>query len=124
MRFLIALSVPLLLAGSVWGARRYWQQEVPPHANDLENPFASDASASQAGEKLYHRYCAACHGRDAEGMGHTPALRTRLVEGAAPGALFWLLRNGMLDRGMPSWSKLPEQQRWQIVTYLKTLPGR
>jgi mono/diheme cytochrome c family protein len=23
--------------------------------------------------------------------------------------------------GMPVWSKLPEPQRWQIVTYVKTL---
>jgi hypothetical protein len=46
------------------------------------------------------------------------------VERASPGTLFWLLRNGKLDRGMPSWSKLPDQQRWQIVTYLKILPGR
>jgi hypothetical protein len=26
---------------------------------------------------------------------------------------------GVIWRGMPDWSKLPEQQRWQIVTFLK-----
>ena len=38
-----------------------------------------------------------------------------------PGALFWILTNGVGRRGMPVWSKLPEPQRWQIVSYLKSL---
>ena len=40
---------------------------------------------------------------------------------ASPGALFWVLRNGSLKRGMLSFAHLPEAQRWQIITYLKTL---
>jgi len=32
-----------------------------------------------------------------------------------------VLRNGSLRHGMPSFAHLPEQQRWQIVTYLKSL---
>jgi mono/diheme cytochrome c family protein len=124
MKLAITVFVPLFLAASVLCARNYWQQEVPPQAQALENPYAADPSAAAAGEKLYRRYCAACHGEDAQGIGHTPALRTLQVERASPGTLFWLLRNGKLDRGMPSWSKLPDQQRWQIVTYLKILPGR
>jgi len=35
--------------------------------------------------------------------------------------LFWKMTNGNPDRGMPSFSKLPELQRWQIVLYLRTL---
>jgi len=35
--------------------------------------------------------------------------------------LFWFLRNGNLRQGMPSWSGLPDQQRWQIVSFLKTV---
>ena len=33
----------------------------------------------------------------------------------------WLLTNGSMKNGMPSWSRLPEQQRWQIVSFLKSL---
>ncbi len=40
-----------------------------------------------------------------------------------PGTLFWLLTNGVVRRGMPVWSKLPEPQRWQIVSYIKSLSG-
>jgi hypothetical protein len=35
--------------------------------------------------------------------------------------LFWKITNGNTDRGMPSFSKLPELQRWQLVLYLRTL---
>ncbi len=40
---------------------------------------------------------------------------------APPGVLFWFLKNGNLKEGMPSWSRLPDQRRWQLVTYLQTL---
>jgi hypothetical protein len=40
---------------------------------------------------------------------------------ATPGTIFWILTNGVVRRGMPVWSRLPEQQRWQIVSYLKSL---
>jgi hypothetical protein len=47
--------------------------------------------------------------------------RGKEVQQATPGTLFWILTNGVVRRGMPVWSKLPEPQRWQIVTYLKSL---
>jgi hypothetical protein len=43
------------------------------------------------------------------------------VHEAPDDALFNFLTNGDLRHGMPSWSRLPEQRRWQIVTYLKSL---
>lgn len=33
----------------------------------------------------------------------------------------WILTNGVVRRGMPVWSKLPEPQRWQLVSFLKSL---
>ena len=53
--------------------------------------------------------------------GPTPSLLTDPVQQATPGTLFWILTNGVVRRGMPVWSKLPEPQRWQIVSYLKSL---
>jgi mono/diheme cytochrome c family protein len=35
--------------------------------------------------------------------------------------LFWILTNGVVRHGMPVWSKLPEPQRWQLVSYVKSL---
>ena len=42
-----------------------------------------------------------------------------MVQNAPAGVLFWYLTNGDLRAGMPSWSRLPEAQRWQIATFLK-----
>jgi hypothetical protein len=50
-----------------------------------------------------------------------PSLMVDEVQQATPGALFWLLTNGVVRRGMPVWSKLPEPQRWQLVSYIKSL---
>ncbi len=50
-----------------------------------------------------------------------PGLHSPRVQAARDGELFWLLTNGKLRRDMPSWSRLPDQQRWQIVRYLHSL---
>jgi mono/diheme cytochrome c family protein len=34
--------------------------------------------------------------------------------------LFWFITKGKLESGMPSWSNLSQQQRWQIVTFLES----
>lgn len=70
---------------------------------------------------MFADHCAQCHGPDALGQGKRPSLRTPEVQGASDGEIFWILRNGYLRRGMPSWSSLPEQTRWQIIAYVKSL---
>ena len=94
---------------------------VPPKARAKENPLKNDAEAPIAGKKLFEQHCAECHGSAAEGAEKGPSLRSEEVQQATPGALFWILTNGVVRQGMPVWSKLPEPQRWQIITYLKSL---
>lgn len=96
-------------------------QQAPSRVLEQKNPYAASEEAARAGAKLYLRQCAACHGRDAAGIGKAPPLISPLVREASPGALFWVLRNGAVFHGMPSFAHLPDHQRWQIVTYLKTL---
>jgi mono/diheme cytochrome c family protein len=64
-----------------------------------------------------------CHGEAGRGNGrpHTPPLATPFVRKADPGTLFFILRNGSENHRMPSFSQIPEQQRWQIIAYLQTL---
>ena len=57
----------------------------------------------------------------AQGGRKAPSLLAAPVQQATPGALFWLLSNGVVRRGMPVWSKLPEPQRWQLVSYIQSL---
>ena len=113
---LILLTGPLFSVG-----RRTPVLEAPDKAVTLQNPYDSRNDAKRAGAKLFRRHCASCHGQNAAGRNHAPALASPEVRNAPPGALFWVLRNGSLRHGMPSFSHLPEQQRWQIVTYLRTL---
>jgi mono/diheme cytochrome c family protein len=96
-------------------------QQAPSKASASINPYQGDAKARLAGAKLYMRECAACHGADAGGSEKAPALALPRVSQAPPGALYWVLRNGSLRRGMPSFAHLPEPQRWQIITYISSL---
>ena len=72
-------------------------------------------------QSFYFRPFEPC--RDANGaggLGKEPPLTRPEVYDAPSGALFWVLRNGSLWRGMPSFTHLPEPQRWQIVAWLRT----
>jgi len=95
--------------------------QVPPSAERLENPYRGQRAAAQAGSELYAAHCAACHGRSAEGTGSIPALAHARVQTVPDGAVFWFITHGSRSGAMPSWVALPEEQRWQLVTYLKTL---
>jgi hypothetical protein len=45
----------------------------------------------------------------------------QLVQHATDGEIFWLLKNGNLKKGMPTWSSLPEPTRWQVITFVKSM---
>ena len=96
-----------------------WRDNVPQKARLRANPYANEPSAAQAGEKLFARFYSPCHRASRSGKWRAPDLRSPLVRETLPGELFWILRNGMLRQGMPSWSHLPEEQRWQIITWLQ-----
>ena len=112
------ILVPLLLAGTGDGA---WMSKIPDKDRQRQSPFDADPKAIAAGAKLFRQNCASCHGSEATGKDKRPNLRSDRIRSATPGELEWLLTNGSLKNGMPSWSRLPEPQRWQIVTYLKSL---
>lgn len=96
-------------------------QKTPKKAADRRNPLERDPDAVAAGANLFDQHCAECHGDLAEGTRKGPSLRADPVRQATAGTLFWILTNGVVRRGMPVWSKLPEPQRWQLVSYLKSL---
>lgn len=95
--------------------------KAPQKAKSRRNPLENDPEAILAGGELFDEHCAECHGEMAEGGKKGPSLRAAEVQQATPGTLFWLLTNGVVRRGMPVWSKLPEPQRWQLVSYIKSL---
>jgi mono/diheme cytochrome c family protein len=98
-----------------------WLKKVPEADHMRVNPYAGQPDAAAAGKNLFHNNCAKCHGEDAEGKGSRPSLKSERINIASDGDLAWLLKNGEPYKGMPRWGGLPEQERWQIITYIRSL---
>jgi mono/diheme cytochrome c family protein len=96
-------------------------QKAPEKVRRRANPLENDPDAVAAGAILFEQHCAECHGDAARGGKKAPSLRAAEVQAAKPGTIFWILTNGVVRKGMPVWSKLPEPQRWQLVRYIKSL---
>jgi mono/diheme cytochrome c family protein len=88
-------------------------------------PAPREASLEiRAGGKLFAQHCASCHGVNATGGRRAPSLHSPSVQTMPDTALVQFLTDGDLLKGMPSWSRLPEERRWQLVRYLKSLSDR
>jgi mono/diheme cytochrome c family protein len=98
-----------------------WLKRVPAADKAKVNPLAGQKEAVEAGQHLYQTECAHCHGAHTEGKGNRPALISERMKTATDGDLAWLLRNGNSWKGMPSWSSMPDGERWQLVAYLRSL---
>lgn len=97
--------------------------DAPADAAQRSNPLAGQHAAAVAGRRLYAANCAGCHGSKGRSGGNVPSLAGGPAQTASDGALFWFIGKGDADAGMPSWSKLSETQRWQLVAYVKSLDG-
>jgi len=95
--------------------------DAPASAAEQKNPVAGQSTAVAEGAKAYGMYCSACHGVGGRGAGNVPPLSKGAVQSATDGEVFWFITTGSIKNGMPAWAQLPEQQRWQIVSYLKSL---
>jgi mono/diheme cytochrome c family protein len=128
MKWLIGLLGVVVLMTSYLLAQNFAYQpdrnwRVPQAAAARQNPLFGKNEAAAGGRKLFVRNCAECHGPDGSGIEkkHSADLQLPVVQQQSDGILFWKITNGNTARGMPSWSKLPELQRWQIVLYVRTL---
>ncbi|MBZ5721571.1 MAG: c-type cytochrome [Acidobacteriia bacterium] len=125
----MVLLVPF--AAALWAQNADYQPDpgwqAPPQAVAKQNPLANRPAAAAGGKKLFARNCAECHGEEGSGLVKKSSadLQLPIVQTQSDGALFWKITNGNPDRGMPSFSRLPELQRWQLVLHLRTLqPAR
>ena len=99
-----------------------WLTKVPAKDHERQNPYRGQDEAVAAGHRIFLDHCAQCHGEDANGTKKKPPLRSeRVQQEATDGDIHWLLVNGNMKKGMPSWAKLPDQQLWQVTTYVKSL---
>jgi mono/diheme cytochrome c family protein len=116
----VVLAAAVLVVPAVEGQDPYLDN-APESARQQKNPYSGQRAAADAGKKLYESHCAKCHGANAKGGGNVPSLLSRPVQAASDGVLFWFISNGAPDDGMPAWESLPVKERWQLVTFVKSL---
>ncbi|MEZ4848211.1 MAG: cytochrome c [Bacteroidia bacterium] len=101
--------------------------KAPASADKIKNPLTNNSSAIEAGKQLYVQLCAVCHGNKGKGDGIAgmtlnprPANFTKnQIQAQSDGALYWKLTEGRPP--MASYKAvLKEEQRWQLVNYLRT----
>ena len=118
--FLSVVAV-LAIAVLVVNAKTANFRGAPDSAKQLANPYEGSADAAKAGKPLYHLRCARCHGERGEGSGNIPRLKDQTIKTTTPGEIFWFITKGDPKNEMPSWASLPKDQRWKIITYLKSM---
>ena len=94
---------------------------APRNAARKTNPLAGRSDLAAGGQKLFRQRCTQCHAENGIGGSRAPDLTRGAVQAQSDGALFWRISAGNAYDGMPSFSFLPEPQRWQLVLHLRTL---
>src|SRR6202051_2160259 len=103
-------------------------QSVPFEAQMSVNR-AHDPSDAAAGKDLYREKCEPCHAYDGGGrtpigsneFPRVPTLRSAAIAATSDGELFYHIRNGIRNTGMPAWN-LPDRQIWRLVRYIRPPP--
>ena len=121
IRILLTLAIGSASAVCFAAANGAWLKKVPAADHARVNPLAGNAEAVTSGANLFANNCAKCHGTNAVGKGSRPSLKSDRIAGTTDGDLAWLLKNGNPYKGMPGWGALPEQERWQLVAYVRSL---
>jgi mono/diheme cytochrome c family protein len=102
-----------------------------PEAAKLKNPVAATPASITAGAATYKKYCAFCHGEGGKGdgklapKGSMPSDLTDAmwVHGSTDGEIFVVIQNGVGPKSDMKGFKgrLPEQDTWNVVNFLRTL---
>jgi hypothetical protein len=94
-----------------------------------KNPLGPDAADIVAGRDLFRENCEIRHAHDGGGhtrvgdseYPHAPPLPVA-VRSMSDGEVFYHIRNGIRNTGMPAWD-MPDRQIWELVAYLRHLPS-
>jgi mono/diheme cytochrome c family protein len=114
-----------LLTGGVVLAQAPWT--APASEKEKKSPLPADPKNIEQGEKVAKVNCVSCHGAKGKGDGVAAAAlnpkpadwTSARVQDETDGELFWKISNG---RGpMPPWKHLPENDRWAVIQYIRSL---
>ncbi len=106
--------------------------EVPEKYKKMKNPMADDDEAMEIGAELYAKHCKSCHGKTGLGDGPKSAeletacgdFTTEEFQSQSDGELFYKTTFGRDD--MPAFEKKisDDDDRWMLVTYLRSFAGK
>ena len=134
---------PLTVAGSALVTFAYSQGDAtqaglmsgkwvsPALSAAKKNPIAPSQTSLAAGQKIYLKRCAACHGNTGNGDGpdaadlgiHPAKLSDPVMRAETDGELFWKITVG--KKPMPNYgTRLSPTDRWNVINYLRTLAKR
>ena len=123
-------STALLALASVWLTTFVLSAQGNPEAAKVANPVAADAASIAAGKQTYTRYCAVCHGVNAEGGSGSdisppaPDLTDKeWKRGSTDGEIFSVIKNGVPpDLAMEPWGdRIKDPDIWNVVNYIRSL---
>lgn len=92
-------------------------------AHPVQSPYDGNAYAISEGQRLFEWFnCSGCHAHGGGSMG--PALMDEYwIYGKAPDQIFSTIVQGR-PNGMPAFGgRIPNQQVWQLVAYVRSLSG-
>lgn len=115
-------SGPPLSATSV--VRQSQLQPGPPtKLVTLRNTFEDNAYATSQGKRLYQQFnCVGCHFQGGGGIG-PPLMDDEWIYGSEPENIYSTIVEGR-PNGMPAFGgKIPQQQVWQLVAYVRSMSG-
>jgi cytochrome c oxidase cbb3-type subunit 3 len=94
-----------------------------PDATHVQNPYEKNALAMATGQQLYLSYnCAGCHFHGGGGIG-PPLMDDTWIYGGESDQIFSTIIEGR-PNGMPSFrGKIPDNQVWAIVAYVRSMGG-
>lgn len=121
----VVLATAILLVDVVVAQNTQYKPDskwvAPADAAAKKNPLAGNADALGGGKKLFMRHCAECHNEDGTGLQDAADLTLPAVQKQSDGSMFWKITNGNVKAGMPPFARLSDTERWQIVSYVRTL---
>lgn len=120
----LLVGAALGVAGAAW-AQSPWV--APASEKGKKSPVAASHKAVEQGKKVAEVNCVSCHGKGGKGDGAAAAAlnprpadwTAKKIQEESDGELFWKITTG---RGaMPAWRHIPENDRWALVQYIRTL---
>jgi mono/diheme cytochrome c family protein len=108
--------------------------KAPEELYNRTNPVENTADNIEQGRLLFQLdaqpTCVLCHGGQGDGTGGfganlNPPPRnftcSETMKGISDGQLFWIIRNGSPDTGMPPFQDLQDEQIWSLINFIRSL---